>query len=155
MWLPLVPPTGDLAHNPDTCPDWESNQWPFALQASVQSMEPHQPGHILIPSFVADIIHGPLAFLSYFLGFYRGICGGGVLKSYATWPPSKNHLGHWIFIVIIVFLIFTGFKTSFNHILKICLLILEREEGREGKTLMWKKHWLVASYTFPGQKSNP
>ena len=24
-----VPPTGDLAHNPGTCPDWESNQQPF------------------------------------------------------------------------------------------------------------------------------
>ena len=21
-------PTGDLAHNPATCPDWESNKWP-------------------------------------------------------------------------------------------------------------------------------
>ena len=22
-------PTGDLAHHPVMCPDWESNQWPF------------------------------------------------------------------------------------------------------------------------------
>ena len=26
VWLPLVPPTGDLADNPGMCPDWESNQ---------------------------------------------------------------------------------------------------------------------------------
>ena len=37
-------PTGDLAHNPGMCPDWESNQRPFGLQTSAQSTEPHQPG---------------------------------------------------------------------------------------------------------------
>ena len=36
-----TPPTGDLAHNPGVCPDWESNQWPFSLQASTQSTEPY------------------------------------------------------------------------------------------------------------------
>ena len=40
-----IPPTGDLACNPGLCPDWESNQRPFGLQASAQSTEPHQPGH--------------------------------------------------------------------------------------------------------------
>ena len=39
-----MPPTGDLAHNPGMGPDWESNQWPFGLQASTQPTEPHQPG---------------------------------------------------------------------------------------------------------------
>ena len=38
------PPTGDLVHNPGMCPDWESNQQPFGLQAGAQSTEPHQPG---------------------------------------------------------------------------------------------------------------
>ena len=42
-----TPPTGDLARNPGMCPDWESNQQPFGSQASPQSTEPHQPGHIL------------------------------------------------------------------------------------------------------------
>ena len=37
-------PTGDLARNPGTCPDWESYQQPFGPQASTQSTEPHQPG---------------------------------------------------------------------------------------------------------------
>ena len=40
----LCAPTGDLACNPGTCPDWESNQWPFGSQAGTQSTEPHQPG---------------------------------------------------------------------------------------------------------------
>ena len=39
-----VSPTGDLAHNPGICPDWESNQQPFGLQAGTQSSELHQPG---------------------------------------------------------------------------------------------------------------
>ena len=39
-----TPPTRDLACNLGMCPDWESNQWPFGLQASAQSTEPHQPG---------------------------------------------------------------------------------------------------------------
>ena len=37
-------PTGDLAHNPGMCPDWELNQRPFGSQAGTQSTEPHQPG---------------------------------------------------------------------------------------------------------------
>ena len=28
-------PTGDPAHTPGTCPDWESNQQPFGSQAGV------------------------------------------------------------------------------------------------------------------------
>ena len=36
-----MPPTGDLAHHPGMCSDWESNQRPFGLQASTQSTEPH------------------------------------------------------------------------------------------------------------------
>ena len=42
-----VPPTRDLAHNPDMCPDWESNLSHFGLQAGTQSTEPHQPGQIV------------------------------------------------------------------------------------------------------------
>ena len=37
-------PSGDLACNPGMCPDWESNQRAFHLQAGAQSKEPHQPG---------------------------------------------------------------------------------------------------------------
>ena len=39
-----VLPTGGLAHNPDMCPDWKSNQRPFGSHAGTQSTEPHQPG---------------------------------------------------------------------------------------------------------------
>ena len=46
VWLPLVSTlSGDLAHNPGMCPDWESNQRLFVLQSCAQSTEPHQPGH--------------------------------------------------------------------------------------------------------------
>ena len=39
-----VPPTWGWVCNPHMCPDWESNQRPFALQSSTQSTEQHQPG---------------------------------------------------------------------------------------------------------------
>ena len=42
-----LPPTGDPAHNPGMCPDWESNQRPFGSQTGTQSTEPHQPGQTL------------------------------------------------------------------------------------------------------------
>ena len=46
VWLPLVSTlSGDLAHNPGMCPDWESNQRLFVLQSCAQSTEPHQLGH--------------------------------------------------------------------------------------------------------------
>ena len=35
----------DLACNPGTWPDQESNQPPFSAQADAQSTEPHHPGH--------------------------------------------------------------------------------------------------------------
>lgn len=37
-------PTRDLAHDPDKCPDQESNWRPFSSQAGTQSTESHQPG---------------------------------------------------------------------------------------------------------------
>ena len=39
-----MPPTGDLACNPGMCPDWESNQRYFGLQAGAQPTESHQVG---------------------------------------------------------------------------------------------------------------
>ena len=36
-----APATGDLAHNPGMCPDWEWNQQPFGSQAHAQPTEPH------------------------------------------------------------------------------------------------------------------
>ena len=51
-----APDTGDLAHNPGMCHDWESNQQPFGSQAGVQSTEPHEPGRekILLIIFLSD-----------------------------------------------------------------------------------------------------
>ena len=39
-----TPPTGDVAHNPGMCPDWQSNQRPFGSQVGTQSTEQHHPG---------------------------------------------------------------------------------------------------------------
>ena len=39
-----VPPTGDLASNPDMCPDRELNWRPFGSHTSTQPTVPHQPG---------------------------------------------------------------------------------------------------------------
>ena len=41
-----APPTGDLAHNPGMCPDWESNRRPFGSKSGTQSTEPHKPGQV-------------------------------------------------------------------------------------------------------------
>ena len=48
-----TPLTRDLAHNPDVCPDWESNQRPFGSQAGTQ---PTEPGHILGIFYVLSTI---------------------------------------------------------------------------------------------------
>ena len=37
-----TPPTGDPACNPGMCPDWESDQQPFGLQARAQCTQLHQ-----------------------------------------------------------------------------------------------------------------
>ena len=37
-------PTGDLAHNPGMCPDWEMNWRSFGSQSDTQSTKPHQAG---------------------------------------------------------------------------------------------------------------
>ena len=42
-----APPTGDLAHNPGMCPDWELNLRAFGSHAGAQSTEPPQPGQVL------------------------------------------------------------------------------------------------------------
>ena len=39
-----VPLTGDLAHHPGMCPDWELNWRPLGSQAGAQFTEPHLPG---------------------------------------------------------------------------------------------------------------
>ena len=46
----LCAPNWGPAHNPGMFPSWESNQWPFGLQAAAQSTEPPQPGPICISS---------------------------------------------------------------------------------------------------------
>ena len=42
-----VAPTGDLAHNPGMCPDWESNQQPFGSQSALNLLSYTSRGWIL------------------------------------------------------------------------------------------------------------
>ena len=46
VWLPLKCPLVETWPTTQAYAlDWESNWWPFCLQASTQSTEPHPPGH--------------------------------------------------------------------------------------------------------------
>ena len=61
MVASCAPPTGDLAHNPGMCPEWESNQLPFGLQAT----EPHKPGlHLLFANIIITL---EFVLVSYFM----------------------------------------------------------------------------------------
>ena len=102
MWITShMPPTGDLAHNPGMCPDWGSNQRPFALEAGAQSTEPHQPGlrHISIcllviclSSFVKNLFNFIALFkiLFYSCLFYYSCPPPShpIFHSYSPSPPS-------------------------------------------------------------------
>ena len=52
--VPHASPTGDPAHNPGMCPDWESNQRSFGSEACAQSTELHQPEQKL--TFIVHMI---------------------------------------------------------------------------------------------------
>ena len=47
-----VSPTGDLAHNPDLCPEKESNQRSLARRPALNPLKPHQPGQYCVISIV-------------------------------------------------------------------------------------------------------
>ena len=58
-----MPPTGDLAHNPGVCRDWESNWRPFGLQAGTPSTEPHQSGlEVLIIVFIVKMLKSGVSY---------------------------------------------------------------------------------------------
>ena len=64
------PPSGDLAHNPSMCPDWELNWRPFGSQAGTQSTEPQQPGlYICLLIFTEKLLCIKLFFLIAFSYF--------------------------------------------------------------------------------------
>ena len=61
---PHVFPTGDLARNPGMCPDWESNQRPYGLQALSPLSHTSQGYSIyfLFPCFYFDSVNWLLHF---------------------------------------------------------------------------------------------
>ena len=50
MVAPHASPTGDLAGNPGMCPDWELT--PFGSHVGTQSTEVHQPGLLLLKTYI-------------------------------------------------------------------------------------------------------
>ena len=62
-----APPTGDLAHNPGVCSEWELNRQLFGLQACAPSTELHQPG----PVFKTYYIVFPLTLLCVNLPLFK------------------------------------------------------------------------------------
>ena len=61
-------PTGDLAHNPRMCPDWESNRQPFGSQPELNPLSYTSQGLIgffailrnIFFSFPANLYQAPL-----------------------------------------------------------------------------------------------
>ena len=47
VWLPLMPLTESLAHNPGQCPDWESTLHPLVLRPGLSTLSHTSQGMIL------------------------------------------------------------------------------------------------------------
>ena len=110
-------PTGDLAHNPGMCPDWESKLQPFGPQASTQSTKPHQPGPL---SF--DIIR--------FLKFWE-------VKSYLTFLWELLNL---ITLFCSPFLPLYWFQKTFSSNCSSQLIINLHEKNFSPITRTFSKH---------------
>ena len=86
MAAPRASPTGDLAHNPGMCPDWELNQQPFGLQANDQSTEPYHPGleYVLMQCiFLLCFVSPKLLYYSYIF-FLLDVFSNQLVKFYLT-----------------------------------------------------------------------
>ena len=52
-------PTGDLAHNPGMCPDWESNRQPFGSQPTLNPLSYASQGTTII-FIISQILYARL-----------------------------------------------------------------------------------------------
>ena len=55
-----APPTGDLASNPGTCPDWESNRRPFGSQPVLHSLSHPSQGWLFFVTHIS-FLGGPIS----------------------------------------------------------------------------------------------
>ena len=81
-----VPLTGDLACNPGMCPDWESNQLPFDLQAGTQPLS-HTSQGVNLQTILR---------LKDFPGTFRTFSAesGAILAKPNGWSPSSDRGEH-------------------------------------------------------------
>ena len=89
-------PTGDLAHNPGMCPDWELNQWPFGSQVVAQSIEWCQPGLFLFLFFLTLYVPSPTHYFSMQFIFFKRL--GYLLKVFPRLWILMIALSLWYFI---------------------------------------------------------
>ena len=72
-----TPPTGDLACNPGLCPDWESNQWPFGSQPTLNPLSCTSQDNFILESefFISRlfILYGFCFFVEIFFIHYKQI----------------------------------------------------------------------------------
>ena len=81
----FTPCTGDLVHNPRVCPDWESNPWPFGLQACAHSTELQGLGHS--QSFASDPFTVPVVIVHW---LPCELARTPLTSSHPLWPPRSQ-----------------------------------------------------------------
>ena len=133
-----APPTGDMAHNPGMCPDWELNLQPFGSQAGAQSTEPHQPGLLFI-FFIFFLFLKPFSiscntglvmmnsfsfFLSGELFFHFIVCMHCNDIDDMDWGHIMGHLSTLIFILYHLSQYHAENNTFNKHLLVHCLVFL-------------------------------
>ena len=109
-------PTGDLACNPVTCPDWESNRWLFCTRASAQSTEPHQPGRRVFFFFLTTFLFAPLLVISQ---FPRLKTSGLFLIPVTLLCPTSSYLPNFVSSLLAV-----SFSSRCHHLPSLRRIVL-------------------------------
>ena len=100
-----TPHTGNLACNPDMCPDWESNWWPFGSQTGAQSPEPHQPGlseytiHLRTDYIVTFSFHNGPMNKEYRREWYPKIGRDSSILLWGEWKRRVQMCGRFVSVI--------------------------------------------------------